>query len=125
MQRSSVDLPEPEAPMMEMTSPFLTVKVDIAQDLVRAEGLAQVPDLKNVVCHLSGPLSPFPSCPRYSLLLLVIVAAALGVRIGPGGHGERILLHELVAVGAIHTLFDQTEDAGGDQGHERGSRPSR
>ena len=52
------------------------------------------------------------------LAALVIVAAALGVRIGPGGHGERILLHELVAVGAIHTLFDQTEDAGGDQGHE-------
>ena len=40
------------------------------------------------------------------------------MRIGPGVHGERILLHELVAVGAIHTLFDQTEDAGGDQGHE-------
>ena len=43
-------------------------KVDIAQDLVRAEGLAQVPDLKNVVCHLSGPPFPrrIPCCARHS-----------------------------------------------------------
>ena len=59
-QRSSVDLPEPDAPMMEITSPFFDIKVDIAQDFVRAKGLAQVPDLKNIVCHISDP----PCCVR-------------------------------------------------------------
>ena len=34
---------------------LLDIEIDIAQNLVRAKGLAQVPDLKNVVCHISGP----------------------------------------------------------------------
>ena len=39
---------------------FFDIKVDIAQDFVRAKGLAQVPDLKNIVCHISDP----PCCVR-------------------------------------------------------------
>ena len=39
---------------------FFDIKVDIAQDFVRAKGLAQVLDLKNIVCHISDP----PCCVR-------------------------------------------------------------
>ena len=36
------------------------IEVNVAQDLVRTEGLAQMPDLKNIVCHISDP----PCCVR-------------------------------------------------------------
>ena len=43
MQRSSVDLPEPEEPMMQVTSPLSAAKVDALEHFVVAEGLAQMP----------------------------------------------------------------------------------
>ena len=45
MQRRSVLLPEPEEPMMQATSPLAHGKVDVLEHFVRAEGLAQVPDV--------------------------------------------------------------------------------
>ena len=43
MQRSSVDLPEPEEPMMQVTSPLLAAKVHALEHFVVAEGLSQMP----------------------------------------------------------------------------------
>ena len=39
MMRSSVDLPQPDGPTKTTNSPSSTVKVDVVQDLGRAEGL--------------------------------------------------------------------------------------
>ncbi len=41
MQRSSVDLPEPEGPMMQATSPRGNDEVDAVEDAGGAEGLGQ------------------------------------------------------------------------------------
>ena len=43
-QRSSVDLPPPDGPMMATTSPGLTAKRDVAQHLHVAEALLGVVD---------------------------------------------------------------------------------
>ena len=47
MQRSSVDLPEPEAPISATASCSRTVEVDPAQDLALAEGLGHAADLEH------------------------------------------------------------------------------
>ena len=44
------------------------------------------------------------------------------MRIRPGCHGQRILLHEFVAVGAVHQFFDQPQNAGGNQRHSKIAR---
>ena len=55
MQRSSVDLPEPEAPIRQTTSCAADVEADVGQDLVLAEGLGDVLDLDEaLVAHAAA-----------------------------------------------------------------------
>ena len=52
-QRSSVDLPDPDGPMTQTTSPRVDRQVDAAQHLEVAEGLVQAADLDGrVVGHV-------------------------------------------------------------------------
>ena len=62
MQRSSVDLPEPDAPIRQTTSCAATVEVDLVQHLDLAEALGDVLDRDEVRRSSSssacGPLAP-------------------------------------------------------------------
>ena len=55
MQRRSVDLPDPDAPMRQTTSCSATHEVDPAQDLELAERLVQALDAQGLGGHLAAP----------------------------------------------------------------------
>ena len=59
MQRRNVVLPEPEAPMMQTVSPFLTVEGDTLQHLEAAEALVHVFG-EHDVAVLASPRAPRP-----------------------------------------------------------------
>ena len=61
MQRSSVDLPEPEAPISATASCSATVEVDAAQHLALAERLGDAADLEHRrAAHRRASPPPLP-----------------------------------------------------------------
>ena len=64
MQRSSVDLPEPDDPMRQTTSCSATVEVDAAQDLEVAERLVQALDPEGALRRTSIRRVPPGARPR-------------------------------------------------------------
>src|SRR5699024_4224288 len=92
MHRGRVDLPEPEAPMREVTSPGRTVKSIsfstwwLPKDLDRC-----------LTCKMASLILPLSSRAAVAvpLFLAVLVKgrATVGVAVGPGGHGQGIHLH--------------------------------
>ena len=49
--------------------------------------------------------------------MLVKGGAPVGVRVGPGGHGEGVGLGQFVVAAAVQMLFQQTQQEGGNQRH--------
>ena len=64
MQRSSVDLPEPDAPIRQTTSCSATVEVDAAQHLVLAERLVHALDDERRLRRSHAPARLPPACAR-------------------------------------------------------------
>ena len=65
MQRSRVDLPEPDAPIRQMTSCVATVEVDPAQDLEFAERLVEALDADRLASRRAATALPrFAPLPR-------------------------------------------------------------
>src|SRR5699024_4422106 len=99
MHRSRVDLPEPDAPMMEVTSPGRTAKSMsrstswLPKDLERClisrivSFISAVPPVPSVFQFLLG---------TFPLLFAPLVKgrAPVGMAVRAGGHGELVVLHQ-------------------------------
>ena len=74
MQRSSVDLPEPEAPIRATRLVLGDVEVDAVQDLALAEGLGHAADLEHgrtpPATHRTPPAPPMRSTSRASGIVI-------------------------------------------------------
>ena len=74
-------MPEPEAPMMEITSPLFHGEVDVAQHLVAAEGSC---DRWRISRIFSPMLSDLPSLPCFRRLLAYALAGTRWLRSSKG-----------------------------------------
>src|SRR5699024_11828981 len=103
MHRRSVDLPEPEAPMMEVTSPFFTVKSMSLRTSLDPKLLERCLTSKITSCilQLSSRAAVAVSAALFVLLLLFLgkfvkVSAAIGVAVGAGCHGPLVGRRKLI-----------------------------
>ena len=112
--RSSVDLPEPDAPIMLITSPFSTEK-----SMSRSTSWLPKALERWFICNIVSAMSFLSSRGCASVVaqrLLVKFRAALvkgcavvGVAVGPGSHDELIPACKLIASAAVQLLFNKPQ----------------
>src|SRR5699024_2574499 len=112
MQRNRVDLPEPDAPMTQVTSPGLTVK-STSRSTTWVPKLLERWRTSMIGSDMAGAL--------LHVKILGLVVRVRGV-VHPAGVGQSVGGVQVVVLGAVQLFLPQAQQIAGHQGHVQTAR---